>query len=293
MLWPRRWVSASCKGLATIAAVFSLGVLLASPLPAQDRLDHSRAQDSLEQIRSAAQKRRTVRLYADLTWTMSITATEFFEDYRTLVGGKAAAFDIPMGVAIGVSSFQLGDGAIGLSAGYYKAVVRESYAYDPDQFPRPTGPPQGVTQTVTMSVLPALLTLDYFPVQRQFTGYLGAGVGLASVHLFWDEELANTSEPGARLGGVRYDESHLVPAFQGRAGVSLGFDDPLSTLTYAGIYIEAGYTYIPVSAPLFKATAETLAWAPERTAGDYNIQAGGFVLRFGFEVILSGREKRP
>ena len=288
-----RWVSASCKGLALIAIAVLVATAGFAPSAAQTRIDQSASQDSLEQIRSASRLKRTVRLYGDVNWTMGISAEEFFADYRSLVGGAASGFDIPVGVSGGLSSFQFGDACIGIMAGYYRAVVRETYTYDPRTSPRPTGPEQGVSQTITMTVIPAMLMIDYFPVRRQFTGYVGAGVGLASLAFFWNEDLANINQQGARLGGVRYDETHLVPAAQVRAGVSLGFDDPLSSLAYAGVYLETGYTYIPFSAPLFEKTAETLAWSPPSTSQDYNIQAGGIVIRVGFEVILTGRNKRP
>jgi len=262
-------------------------------LQAQSRVDHSTAQDSLEQIKTKARLKRTVRLYGDVNWTMGISAEDFFADYRKYLGGTASGFDIPVGFSGGMSSFQFGDFCIGLHAGYYRAAVRETYTYDPETSPVPTGPEQGVSQTITMTVIPAMVMVDYFPVQRQFTGYLGAGVGLASLGFFWSEDMANTNQEGARLSGVRYDENHLVPAVQGRAGVSLGFDDPLSSLAYAGIYIEAGYTYIPFSAQLFEKTAETFAFNRPASTPEYNIQAGGIVLRLGFEVILTGREKRP
>ena len=294
MSWPPRWVSASCKGLWLGMCLSTL--LMMPPQQsgsAQTRVDRSTTQDSLDQLRTAARLRRTVRVYGDVNWTMGISAEDFFADDRSLLGGSASGFDVPVGFAGGLSSFQFGDVSIGVMAGYYRAVVRESYFYNPAAYPKPTGPEQGVTQTITMTVIPAMIMLDYFQVQRQFTGYVGAGVGLASLAFFWEEELANITQEGARQPGIRYDDTHLVPAAQVRAGVSLGFDDPLSSLTYAGIYIEAGYTYIPFSAPLFEKTAESFTFNRPATTPDYNIQAGGVVFRLGFEVILTGREKRP
>jgi hypothetical protein len=268
MSLPHPWVSASCKGLVA-ATIF---LVCFSSVHAQQK------------------RQRPLRAALDVNWTLNISAREFFDDYRTLLGGTASGFDVPEGLTLSVGSFLLEDGAIGLSAGYYRAVVRESYDYNPKLYAQPTGPSQSATQDIMLTVIPAYVTLDYFPVERQFTGYVGAGVGLASVHFAWTEIMSTSTEPGARLSGTRYDDAQLVPSAMVRAGVSLGFDDPVSKRTFGGLYLEI--SYIPFSAPVFERTASTLAWRPERTTAPYNIQAGGIVLRLGFEVILMELNKR-
>jgi len=235
---------------------------------------------------------RPLRAAIDVNWTFGHTAPEFFEDYRALLGGKASGFAAPIGGSVSVSSFQLGNGAIGVTAGFQRASVRETYRYDPNFYQQPTGPQQTVTQDVEMMVIPAMATLDYFPVNRQFTGYVGCGLGLAAVNFSWTEYLSPSTEAGARPSGVRYDDGNLTPAAMARAGISLAFDDPVGAKTFAGIYFEVAYTYIPFSAPVFTETAETLIWTTPRTSGDYNFQAGGFVVKLGFEVILTDSDKR-
>ena len=239
-----------------------------------------------------ANRTKPLRAAIDVNWTFGLTAPEFFEDYRTLLGGTASGFSIPTGVSLSLSSFQLGNTAFGLMGGFYKASVRETYDYDPEFYFKPTGPEQSATQNITLSILPAMVTLDYFPVFRQFTGYLGVGAGVASVNFAWTESMSVSTEPGARPSGIRYDDGSIVPAAMARAGVSLGFDDPVGSKTFAGLYLEVAYTYIPFSAPVFSSTAETLAWSPPRASAPYDFQAGGFVLKLGFEVILINSDKR-
>lgn len=231
---------------------------------------------------SAAQQ--SIRLYGDVNWTLGTAASEFFRDYRTILAGGSSGFDVPVGIGLGIQSFQLGDGAVGLASGYRRSVVRETYSYDPRTAITPIGPAQGVGQTILMTVIPALLTVDYLPRHRQFTGYVGAGVGLASVDMSWEEYLTPSQEPGARQGGVRYSDHHLVPALMARAGVSLMFDDPFSTETRAGIYVEAAYEYMPLSVPLMQRIAATIPNSPSRLQQPYSVQAGGVVLRVGFQV---------
>ena len=141
-------------------------------------------------------------------------------------------------------------------------------------------------------MIPAMATIDYFPIQRQFTGYVGVGAGIAPVSFFWREDLSASVDPGARQSGVRYDDSALSPAFMARSGVSLGFDDPVSKQTWGGIYFEVAYTYIPFSAPVFADLAKTLPAQPDGSFDDYNFQTGGFVVKIGFEIILSNNDKR-
>lgn len=238
-------------------------------------------------ITMTAAAQQSIRLYGDVNWTLGTAASDFFRDYRTILGAGAAGFDVPVGLGLGIQSFQLGDGAIGLATGYRRSVVRETYNYDPRTAPTAIGPAQGVGQTILLSVIPALLTIDYIPRHRQFTGYVGAGVGLASVDLSWEEYLTSSQEPGARQSGVRYSDHHLVPAAMVRAGVSLLFDDPFSSETRAGIYVETAYEYVPVSASLMQRIATTLPAAPSQFDQPYNIQAGGIVLRVGFQVMVT------
>lgn len=224
----------------------------------------------------------------DVGWVMGIAAPEFFADYRVLLGGTVSGFDIPTSVNFNVSSFMIKDAPIGLSVGYYKAVVRETYDYDPDRYPVATGPLQSVTQDLQLTVIPAMVTMDYFPFERQFTTYVGAGVGFAATHMYWEEVLSQSTEPGARQSGVRYDEWQFVPALSLKAGISLGFDKRLALRTRAGIYIEAGYLYVPISGAYFEQTGETLAVDVPRTTGTYDVQAGGAIIRIGFSLLLTG-----
>ena len=108
MSWPPQWVNASCKGLWLAVSLSAFLMVPHPPVNAQTRVDRSTAQDSLERIRTAARLRRTVRVYGDVNWTMGISAEDFFADYRSLLGGTASGFDIPVGFAGGLSSFQLG-----------------------------------------------------------------------------------------------------------------------------------------------------------------------------------------
>lgn len=230
---------------------------------------------------------KPVRAELSAMWTFGIDADAFFKDYQLVLGGKASGFNAPMGFSASLSTYQLGNASIGVMAGYYKAVVRENYDYKPLIVDTSFAPPQNITQDIALTCIPALLTIDYYPHARQFTGFVGAGIGLGAATFRWTETITESQSIGARLGGERYNETHLVPAVMLRAGVSLGLDDELGANVRAAVTMEGGYLYMPLTAPLFTKTADSfVAETPARLQGDYKIQTGGLQLRIGFVLFI-------
>lgn len=227
---------------------------------------------------------RPTRMYLDFFGVFGRNASEFFDDYRKYLGGISSTFDAPLGIGGGISSFQIPDLGIGIKAAYSRSVVRETYLYAP--LFDTTRPKQSTTQDFTLSVIPVMLTLDYFQLNRQFTTYVGVSAGLAFTDIQWTESLATTTLPGARLSGERYDDSHVSPAVGVRAGVSLGWDSRTDAAVQPALYVEASYTYIPVSAPLFQEVAKTLSDPPERLRQAYAMQAGGFGVHIGISLLV-------
>ena len=230
---------------------------------------------------------KPVRTEFSASWTLGIDADAFFKDYQVVLGGKASGFDAPTGFGISLSSYQLGKASIGVSAGYYRAIVRENYDYKPLLADTSFGPPQNITQNIALTCIPALLTIDYYPFDRQFTGYVGAGIGLGAATIEWTEQIATSQIIGARTGGERYNDTHLAPACMVRSGISLGLDNEVLSNVRAAIILEGSYLYMPLSAPLFAKTADSfVASTPSRLQQDYKIQAGGWQLRIGFVIFI-------
>ncbi len=279
MLLPPRWASEFCRGLAIRgnckrwATLVCTAVICALPTFASDSA-------------STVRKGKPLRIAADVQWIMGISSTDFFADYRYYLSGTASGFDVPIGITFSASSFQIPDVPIGIRVGYYRAAVRETYDYVPENRPQPIGPAQSLSQTITLTCVPALLTIDYRPQQRQFTGYVGLGVGVGAAHVYWNESVSTSTEPGARQGGVRYDEWHAAPAVQATAGIFLGFDQVWARKTRPGIFFEAGYLWMPITGPFFSGVAQTIPVSDPGLYGNYTIVAGGIVLRVGFEIIL-------
>lgn len=272
-----RWVSGFCRAGFVALCLCSSHALCYAQYPTADTLQ--------ETPRSHTGK--PLRLAVDVDWTLAISATQFFKDYQFYLGGRASSFDIPTGVGFSIASYQFKNASLGIGAGYYRAVVRESYDYNPETRPNPTGPEQSLSQTMLLSVIPAMVTMDYHPLYKQFTGYIGGGVGVSTVHLQWDEAVSPSAKPGARTSGNRYDSWIPTPLVNLHAGVSLGFDQLLAQRSRPGLFIEVAYQWMPVTAPFFAKAGESISTPIPSLQQDYTIHTGGFVLRVGFEIMLN------
>lgn len=261
-------------------------LLLSAPCLWGMDIDSVRAGERVVQRPTEAAPRisRPTRFYIDVFGAFARNSTDFFSDYKTYLGGVASTFDAPLGLSGGISSFQIPDVGIGVKVAYSRSVIRETYLFT--SFLDSTRPDQSTTQDFTLTVVPAMLTLDYLPTERQFTTYIGVMAGLAFTKIHWTESLSTTTRPGARASGERYDESHVSPSAGIRAGVNLGWDSNADAQAKPGLFIEASYLFIPVSAPLFANVAETLPGSPARLREPYAIQAGGFEIHIGISLLV-------
>ncbi len=280
----RRWEKEFCKGLSLLFFFFTVsGSTYAAPA------DSAKAGEPVAKTAGTASQKRIVRLNADINWTLGISAADFFKDYQSLLRGPASGFDAPVGFSVGMSTYQVRNAPIGLMVSYSRAVVRESFLYTPAFGDSAGLPAQTYSESIAMTAIPMMLTWDYYPIDRQFTGYIGGGVGAAAIHMNWTEGISESTSISARQGGVRYDAWGVAPLAMARVGVSLGFDEPISAKAKSGVYFEASYLFMPLSAPLFKETASTLINPPARTSQNYTTQAGGFVVRIGLNVFFLGK----
>lgn len=236
---------------------------------------------------SVRRRSKPLRLFLDAGATFGIHSTDFFRDYKYYLRGPSSTFNVPETVRFGMSSYQLPNIGFGVTSGYHRAVVRETYDFMPGIADSALGlPRQGLTQSFTMTVIPAIITADLYPIDRQFATYVGAGAGVAAVMIQWDETTSSSQLAGARRSGERYSATHVVPAVLLRAGISLGLDRQLSMSTAAAIHVEVSYTYVPVTAPIFERFGDQIPAAASDLRGDYRLQAGGLGLHVGMSFFL-------
>ncbi|HBB26200.1 MAG TPA: hypothetical protein DCZ59_08040 [Bacteroidetes bacterium] len=231
-----------------------------------------------------------VRLEASVLWTLGIQAPDFIRDYQGVLGGAASSFGVPIGARASVNQYLTDEISVGVSGGFFRATIRENYTYDPKPPTTPLGPAQNVTQNIEVSTIPVLLNLDLFPARRQFTGYLGVGIGLVFSNVFWSEEIQTSRLLGARRSGTRYNGSLIAPTAKLRAGVSLGFDGSAMARSATGIRIEVGYTFAPLQDRFFAGQFDSFAVPPPQRLGqEYMIDAGGVSIEIGISLLLRQR----
>lgn len=231
-----------------------------------------------------------VRFEAGVGWTLGVHASDFIADYQGVLGGMASSFGIPVGGRASVNQYLTENLSVGLSGGFFRASIRESYVYDPQPPAARLGPRQAVIQNIEVRAAPVLALIDYYPSRRQFTGYIGAGVGLLFGNVLWTEEIQPSQLLGARTGGTRFDASIIAPALMLRTGVSLGFDGPTTARSMNGIRLDVSYTIAPLRATYMASQFDSFAVPPpDRLKESYAIDPGGVRVEIGFFILLRQR----
>lgn len=231
-----------------------------------------------------------VRFEAGVGWTLGIQAAEFVSDYQGVLGGTASSFGVPVGGRASVNQYLTENLSVGLSGGFFRASIRESYVYDPQPPAARLGPRQAVTQNIEVTAAPVYAVVDYYTGSRQFTGYLGAGVGLLFGNVLWTEEIQPSQLLGARTSGTRYDASIVAPALMLRTGVSLGFDGPKNARSMNGIRVDVSYAIAPLRGTYMASQFDSFAVPPpERLRESYAIDPGGVRVEIGFFILLRQR----
>ena len=137
------------------------------------------------------------------------------------------------------------------------------------------------SETIDFKAVPLLLTVDLVPSANQFRTYSGIGIGLSLGHIRWEEAMQSTVPNDKRVGGVVYDESVISPAGCIYAGLELGFDKKSKDDNLVLLTIEARYTYVGMSAPMFKAISSQFFRPPDSWQKNYLIGASSFSLQIG------------
>ncbi|MBI3257993.1 MAG: hypothetical protein HYZ54_00700 [Ignavibacteriae bacterium] len=137
------------------------------------------------------------------------------------------------------------------------------------------------TETIDFKAIPLLLTVDLIPSANQFRTYSGIGIGLCVGHIRWEEAMYSSVKNDSRIGGVVFDENLISPAGCIYAGLELGFDKKTKDDNFISLTIEARYTYVGMSAPMFKAISSQFFRPPESWQKNYLIGASSFSLQIG------------
>lgn len=233
-----------------------------------------------------------VRFEGAVNWTLGIQAPRFIADYQSVLGGTASSFGIPIGARGSINQYLSDNISMGLSGGFFRASIRETYTYDPKPPAERYGPAQAASQNIEISAIPVFATIDYYPVKRQFTGFFGIGAGLLFGNVLWTEELQPSRLLGARVSGKRFEDDIITPAIKLRTGVSLRFDGPADARSSTGIRLEVGYTIAPMHRAFMAGQIDSFtAPLPDRMRGEYTIDPGGVSVEIGICLLLRQRSR--
>lgn len=262
--------------LAIVAAVFFAGLPI---------LLHGQSLARLRETNFV--QRAGLRIEPGLSYTWGTSAEEFFEDYARVLGGRSREFSTPISGTLRISRHLDEYQSIGLVAGFTRTNLRENYDYDPRVVDVPLAPAQNITQNMTIESIPLMVCYDLYPVDRQFTSYLGGSIGLGISHVQWYEDITVSRSPGARSKGERFDDWLYHLATELRAGVSLGFDGSTQSALRSGIRLECAYRYAPIRGDFMRNVARSFALtSPERLQDSYTLDIGGFAVHIGIMIVL-------
>lgn len=140
---------------------------------------------------------------------------------------------------------------------------------------------RSATESISFSAVPIILTIDLIPSSNQFRTYSGIGIGLCLGHIRWEENINSSVKNDKRVGGILFDDNLISPAACLYAGIELGFDKRKKDNNFVSLTIEARYTYIGMTAPLFKSISNQFYNPPENWQENYMIGASAFSLQIG------------
>jgi hypothetical protein len=141
-------------------------------------------------------------------------------------------------------------------------------------------------ENFSLSVIPAMIGIEYSPIYSQFSSYVGVGFGAAVSSSTWNSVVRRQTpsdfyRPERNLHGFG-----VVPAARLYTGVDLRFDRYLqSGSPFRGIFLEASFLVLPVAANYFKEIRHQGRDIPVLPAEDNaTLNVGGFTISLGVNL---------
>jgi len=233
-----------------------------------------------------------LRIEPGLSYTWGTAADSFFKDYAGVLGGTRREFDTPISGTLRISRHIDEHQSAGIVVGFLRSTLRENYNYIPTRMSPALAPAQNITQNINLETIPLMLCYDLYPVDRQFTSYVGAAAGIGFSHLRWFEDITSSANPGARSKGLRFDDWLYHIVLEARTGVSLGFDGSVESAFRSGLRFECSYRFIPVRGQFMENVAKSFAAQPPASLSEsYTIDVGGVSVHVGIMIVLRHTER--
>jgi len=212
---------------------------------------------------------------------VSLGDSDFFREYARAFSPNTT-FPVQTVFGAAIRAEVIPSIRFGLNGEYFAADFVDSYAgavLSPvDSLPVGS---RFSSEKIHFTAIPLMLTADYMPFTTQFRTYFGGGLGLTIGHVRWEESTISTVANDRRIGGTHIDENILAPSACLYAGLELGFDKRFKNKSVTSLIIEARYSIIGMSAPMFATVGSQFFNPPVEWKQKYSVGASGFSLTIG------------
>lgn len=215
----------------------------------------------------------------------------FFDEYRKLFG-RTTSLNSAVAPAV-TGRIRVSEKLrVVFGTAYVGAGFRE--VYDAYSLPGPLSggdtlvPAAQIEEDFSMGAVPVLIGIQYSPIRSQFTSYVGAAAGGAFITSRWRTTTRRFQNSTYSRPETNVEGASFAPALRLFTGVDLRFDGTEANKNFfRGVYIEAGYFYLPVTLEYFReirTIGRSLPVLPEENDATLNI--GGITITLGVNMQL-------
>ncbi|MBK9248989.1 MAG: hypothetical protein IPM69_12965 [Ignavibacteria bacterium] len=228
---------------------------------------------------SKAKINKTVSAYIGSKFNLG--DSEFFREYARTFNANTL-FPVQTVIGVEIRAEAIKSIRFGINSEYFAADFVDSYS-------RLVQSPvdslsvgaRFSSEKIHFTAIPIMLTADYVPSNTQFRTYCGGGLGISISRIRWEETTISTVANDRRVGGTHIDENILAPTACIYAGLELGFDKRHKNNSVTSLTIEARYSIIGMSAPMFASVSSQFFNPPDTWKQKFSVGASGFSLTIG------------
>lgn len=235
--------------------------------------------------------RLTLSAYVGQKYGLGSSA--FFDDYSSYFGGKNLSFPLVPTFGAAAKMELLPNVRFGVGGEHFSASFTDNYSQPVFLNPSDMVPlaNREISQRYSLTINSVLFTAEYIPVASPYRTYAGIGAGVSFGAVLWSETMHSTDMHDKRVGGQYLNDNAAGPAAALYVGVELAFDRTKHDGNLTLLAIEARYTAIGISRPIFARAARQFAVSPSYWSESAPIGASGLTLQLGLAFQIAPRRK--
>jgi hypothetical protein len=206
----------------------------------------------------------------------------FFDIYKKDFKGSKSSFSSYPLIGVSFKYQYFPHYKFGISAEYIYSDLNESYTEYIDE-------PELISsrdyiQSITVSSIPILFTVDLVPRELPYRTFVGVGAGLSINKIKWNESISSHFPYDVRIGGTVIDDNFISPVFSFYTGVELDFDKEYKYSVVGGLIIEGKVLYIIRSKKYFQSISKQFSKKNNNFNENYTILPVYFGLNIGVSL---------